>query len=133
VDELAGTHDLSDSPVRASSQRAKREGLERARAVSDLLDEAFEVPGTNVRVGLDPILGILPVAGDSVAALASVYVVAEAYRAEVPGRTLLAMLGLIAVDFVAGSVPVVGPLFDAFWKANSWNVAMFEEHVEGTA
>jgi hypothetical protein len=122
-------NEIPDDPTRTVARRA---GLDRARAASTLLDEAIRVPGTDRRIGLDPILGLLPVAGDAVAALASLYVVFEAFRAGVPGRTLAAMLLLIAVDAVAGSVPVVGPVFDAFWKANRWNVSMFEDHVERT-
>jgi hypothetical protein len=122
-------NELSDDPTPTSPRRL---GLERARTASRLLDDAFRIPYTNRRVGVDPLLGLLPVAGDAVAALASLYVVFEAYRAGVPGRTLTTMLLLIAVDTAAGSLPVVGTLFDAFWKANRWNVSLFEKHVERT-
>lgn len=103
--------------------------LRRVRTVARVLDEAFRVPGTDVRVGLDPILGIIPGVGDGVAALFSLYVVLEAAVAGVPRTTLLQMLAVVAVDAVVGSVPVVGPLFDAVWKANTWNVRAFERHV----
>jgi len=125
-------NELADGPLRTRSQGAKTASLERVRVVRRLLDDAVRVPGTNVRIGLDPILGVLPVAGDIVAAIASLYVVFEAYRGGVPGRTLLKMLSLIAVDLAVGSLPVVGPLFDAVWKANRWNVSMFEDYVERT-
>jgi hypothetical protein len=108
-------------------------GVDRARAVSRLLDEAIPIPGTNYRVGLDPILGVLPVAGDAVAALGVLYIVFEASRAGVPRSVLLKMLLLVAVDATVGSLPAVGVVFDAFWKANRWNVATLEKHVEGTA
>ena len=93
------------------------------------MDDAFRVPGTEFRIGLDPILGILPVVGDGVATLFSLYVVAEAAVAGVPQRTLLRMLAVVAVDTVVGSVPVLGPVFDAAWKANRWNVRTLERHV----
>ncbi|NHN42728.1 DUF4112 domain-containing protein [Halorubellus sp. JP-L1] len=114
-------------------ESAKRAGLERARKMGDLLDDAFTVPGTSFKVGIDPILGILPGGGDLVAAVGSLYIVLEAARAGVPRSALQKMLALVAVDLVVGSVPLVGVLFDAFWKANKWNVATFEEHVEDDA
>lgn len=104
--------------------------LERARAMATLLDESIRVPGLGYRVGLDPLLGVVPVGGDVVAAAASLYVVAEAANAGVPSRTLARMVALVAVDLVVGSIPVVGTLFDAVWKANRWNVAALERHVE---
>lgn len=106
--------------------------VERARTVGTILDDAIRVPGTEFRVGLDPILGILPVGGDIVAAVLSLYVVAEAARAGAPARLLGKMLAVVTVDLVAGSVPVIGVVFDAFWKGNVWNVSMLESHLEGT-
>lgn|GEM_PF-508182 len=106
-------------------------GLVRARKVGTALDDAITIPGTSFQIGLDPILGILPGAGDAVAAVGSLYIVLEAARAGVPRAKLMKMLALVAVDLVAGSVPVVGVLFDALWKSNKWNVAAFEEHVKG--
>lgn len=105
--------------------------LERVHTVTRLLDEAIRVPGTDFRVGLDPILSLLPVAGDTAAAVISLYVVFEAYRLGVPRRTLVAMLALVAVDFVAGSVPVLGSVFDALWKANTWNYRLVKRHLDG--
>lgn len=110
----------------ASEQAA----LKRVRAVSRLLDDAIPVPGTDFRVGLDPILGILPVAGDGVAMLVSLYPVVEAYRLGMSRGALAKMLALVAIDAVVGSVPVLGPVFDAFWKANKWNLRTLEDHLE---
>lgn len=104
-------------------------GLKRARRVAHLLDDSLRVPGLGVRVGIDPLIGVLPVGGDIVAAVASLYIVAEAARAGVPRPTLAKMLGLVAIDTVVGSVPLVGVVFDAAWTANLWNVSMLEEHL----
>jgi hypothetical protein len=106
--------------------------LRRARAASRLLDAAVTVPGTSVRVGLDPLLSVVPF-GSLLGTLCSLYVVAEAARFGVPARTLVRMLGNLAVDTVVGAVPVVGPLADAVWQANVRNVALFERHVDGGA
>jgi len=107
--------------------------LERARKASRLMDQSIKLPVIGYRIGLDPILGILPVGGDSVAALASLYIVLEAVNLGAPPKTLLAMLALLAVDLVVGSVPVLGTVFDAVWKANTWNVRLLERHVERQA
>lgn len=115
----------------ASSGTVAREhppALARVRTLARVMDRGLRVPGTDFRVGLDPILGVLPAAGDAVAALASLYIVAEACRADVPDRVLARMLGHVAVDLVVGSVPLVGPLFDAVWRANEWNARLFAEH-----
>lgn len=103
--------------------------LDRVNRVSDLLDEAFEIPGTNYKIGLDPLIGILPVAGDSVATVISLYIVGEAARAGVSRSTLATMLGLVAIDAVIGSIPVLGTIFDAVWKANTWNVRLLEREL----
>lgn len=109
---------------------ADNPALSRVRTLSHLLDDAVRVPGTDIRFGLDPILGVLPVAGDSVSSLISLYIIAEGYRADAPADVLAKMLGLTAVDFVVGSVPVIGPVFDAAWKNNKWSVSLLEEHLE---
>jgi len=98
-----------------------------------LLDSAILVPGTKRTVGLDPILGILPVAGDSVAMGISLYIVFEAVRAGVPRAEIVKMLLYIGIDAVVGSVPVLGTIFDAVWKANQRNARVLAEHVEGGA
>ncbi|WP_277543040.1 DUF4112 domain-containing protein [Haloarcula laminariae] len=105
--------------------------LDRVHTVTRLLDEAVRIHGTDFRVGLDPLLSILPVAGDAVGAALSLYPIAEAYRLGTPKRTLAAMLGLVAIDAVVGSVPVLGSVFDAFWKANRWNYRLLERHLGG--
>jgi len=107
----------------------RRAALDRARRVGHLLDEAVEVPVLGYRIGLDPLVGLLPVAGDAVAALLSLYVVFEGVRAGAPPWLTAVMLALVAVDVAVGSVPVVGDLFDAVWKANAWNVRLLERFV----
>lgn len=106
------------------------ETLERCRLVGTALDDAIPVPGTDRRIGLDPILGILPVAGDAVAAVASSYIVLEAARLGAPSSTLARMGANVALDFGIGSIPVIGDLFDAGFKANKRNVELLEEHVD---
>lgn len=116
----------------ANSVQSDDSALERLRTLSTLLDSSFRIPGTNIRFGIDPILGILPVAGDAVSSLISLYIILEGYRAGASQSVLAKMLALAAVDFVAGSIPVIGPVFDAVWKSNEWSVTLLEEHLEQT-
>ncbi|USZ69736.1 DUF4112 domain-containing protein (plasmid) [Halorussus salilacus] len=102
-------------------------GMERVRTISTLLDEAFEIPVINYKIGLDPIMGILPVGGDTVSAAISLYTVGEAARMGASRETLLKMLVNIGVDTVIGSIPAIGTVFDAVFKANERNVALLEE------
>ena len=105
--------------------------VRRMRFVANLLDDSIRVPGTDFRIGIDPILGILPGAGDAMAAAMSVYIVLESARLGVPFLTLLQMMANVTLDFAIGSVPVIGPLFDAAWKANQKNVELAVAHLGG--
>lgn len=106
-------------------------GLRRARTLSHLLDDAWRIPGTDARVGLDPLVGVVPVGGDAVAAAVSLYVVLEAWRLDASRLTLARMLANVAIDATGGSVPVLGTLFDAEFKANQRNVELLEAEVGG--
>ena len=106
------------------------ERIARLRRVSEYFDSAFEIPGTNYRIGLDPLLGLLPVVGDAPGAAVSAYVVAEAAAMGVPRATLARMVFNVAVDAVIGSLPVVGDAFDAAWKANVRNVRLLEARAD---
>lgn len=106
--------------------------LGRARRVAHLLDESIRVPVIGYRVGLDPLLGVLPVAGDTVAAVGSLYVVLVGVRLGLPARAVVKMLSLVALDWALGSVPVLGTIVDAVLKANERNVATIESHLTAT-
>lgn len=103
--------------------------IKRLRQMSHLLDNAIAVPGTKVRFGLDPILGVLPGGGDVLTGLMSVYIVFEGARMGLPAPTLGRMGFNILLDTLTGLVPVIGDLFDVTWKANAQNVALLEKHV----
>jgi len=100
--------------------------LARLRRLSRLLDSAIEIPGTNLKVGLDPLLGLFPVVGDAPTTAASAYVVAEAAALGAPRATLARMCLYLLVDAVFGSVPLVGDAFDVLWRANDRNVRLLE-------
>lgn len=104
--------------------------LERVRTVGYLLDDAFPIPKTSYRFGLDPVLGILPVAGDTVSGLISLYILVEAVNVGASAATLGRMLLNVLLDVTVGSIPILGSLFDAAWKANQRNVVLFEKHLD---
>jgi len=93
------------------------------------LDEGIPVPGTRLRIGLDPILGVVPGFGDAAGAVLAAWIVAESIRRGVSRYTLGRIAFNIAVDAILGAVPLVGDLFDVAWKANLRNVAIIERHV----
>ncbi|MFB6256043.1 MAG: DUF4112 domain-containing protein [Haloplanus sp.] len=101
-----------------------RAAVRRMRFVARVLDDSVRIPGTTLRIGLDPLLGLLPVAGDTASGVLSLYIVAESARLGVSPRALLRMLANVGVDMAGGSVPVVGDLFDAAWKASTRNLRL---------
>ena len=107
--------------------RADR-NLETLRRWAVLLDNAFRVPGTDIRFGLDPILGLIPGIGDLATPVLSVLILVHGARVRVPKIVLARMVINAIVDFTVGAIPVVGDLFDFGWKSNAWNLALLERH-----
>lgn len=107
--------------------------VNRLRRLSQLLDNAIPIPGTSFRIGIDPILGLLPGGGDTVAGALGAYIVVEAARIGLPRNVVWEMVGNIVFDAVVGIVPVLGDLFDAGWKANVRNIALLEKHLHLTS
>ena len=101
----------------------------RSRAIAHWLDDAFRVPGTRIRFGMDPLIGLIPGLGDIVGGLLSTYIVVEAVRARAPRALLIRMLVNLGIDMVLAAVPFVGDLFDAGWKANSRNLSLLRGHI----
>lgn len=107
---------------------AQSRRLDALRNVSQLLDSAFLVPGTRYRVGLDPLLGLVPLVGDLVAPLFAVGLLWQARELGVPKVVQLRMIFNVALDSLIGMIPVAGDLFDFAWKANNKNLALLERH-----
>lgn len=101
--------------------------LARVRFLANLLDSCIVLPG-GMRIGLDPLMGLVPWVGDLAGTLLSLYLVFEAAMLGVPKRVLGRMVGNIGVEALVGLAPVVGDLFDAVWKSNVRNLALIEEH-----
>ena len=102
--------------------------LEALRAVSRLLDSAFVVPGTSYRIGLDPIVGLVPWVGDLVTPLFTIAMLWQARDLGLPRVVQIRMLINAGVDALVGMIPLAGDLFDFAWKANDMNLALLERH-----
>ena len=119
---VPGRPGTTPSPVAAGATA-------RVDRLARLLDRAVGIPGTNIRFGLDSILGLIPGMGDVATGALSIYIILEAARMGAPRATLVRMLGNVAIDTFGGSVPVLGDLFDVAWKSNSRNVELLQRHV----
>jgi hypothetical protein len=104
--------------------------LAQLRGLTRVLDSAITIPGTGIRVGLDPVIGLLPVVGDWIGAGLSGWIIVQGARLGVSRATLMRMAGNLAVDLVAGSVPVLGDIFDLGFRANERNLALISTHMQ---
>ena len=114
-----------EKPARGTSDESR---LHRLDKLAQILDTAFRIPGTQFRVGLDGLLGLIPGIGDTIGAAFSAYIVLEAARLGAPKRILLRMIRNLAVETLVGLVPILGDIFDIAWKANVRNLALLREH-----
>lgn len=100
--------------------------------LADWLDSIFQIPGTRIRFGLDAILGLLPGFGDTLSSLISLYILHASHRYGVPRITMARMGMNTAIDWIVGSIPFAGDVFDVYWKANQRNVALLKRHLRHT-
>ncbi len=98
------------------------------RKFARLMDEAFPLPGTNIRVGLDAVIGLIPGIGDVVGGVLSTWIVAGALRHRVPARIIARMVLNICIDLLFGAVPVAGDVFDFLFEENMKNMRLLEKH-----
>jgi hypothetical protein len=98
--------------------------------VSRMLDSQWRIPGTGMRFGIDPLVGLVPGLGDVATGLVSAYIVLMARRLGLPNHVMARMVGNIALDVVVGSIPLLGSVFDLFYKANRRNFRILQEHVD---
>ncbi len=103
--------------------------LNRIRKFSRWLDSAFRIPGTSFRFGWDPIIGLVPGAGDLVSTALSAYMIYLAARFQLPPKIFLKMLVNLGIEATVGTIPLIGDIFDAFFKANIRNFELLEQHV----
>jgi Domain of unknown function (DUF4112) len=103
--------------------------LRRLRRFARWMDDGVKLPGIPLRVGLDPIIGLVPGLGDAAGAVLSAWILVEAVRFRASRATLARMVYNVAADAIGGALPLLGDLFDAVWKANLRNVALLERHL----
>ncbi len=103
--------------------------LDEIESLARLLDSRFRIPGTGIRFGLDGLLGLVPGIGDAATGFAALYIVHRARALGVPTHVLVRMIGNVAIDMAAGSVPVLGDIFDVAFKANLRNLDLLRRHL----
>jgi len=120
----------SPAPSRDPSEAPSRRTVD---ALARVLDRAFRIPGTDIRFGLDGLIGLVPGIGDAAGAALSAGIVIAAIRAGASRSVLGRMVANVAFDTVLGAIPVVGDLFDFAWKANARNAALLQRFLDDPA
>jgi hypothetical protein len=110
----------------------RRVARNRLASLARLLDSSIALPG-GVRIGLDGIVGLVPGVGDLAGVIASSYFVLLASRAGVSRSVQMLMVYNILFEMLVGSIPLIGDVFDFFWKANERNLALFDEYMDRPA
>lgn len=103
---------------------------QRVEALERVLERSFTVPGTNRPIGLDAVVGLVPVAGDVIAAALGLYLVWEARNLGMSKFRLARMLANVGFDTAVGAIPVAGDLFDFIFRSNSRNLKMIRAHLD---
>ena len=122
------TYERADSHYTDFRNMDRLVRLRRMRGLARLMDTALRIPGTRFSFGADSVIGLVPGVGDFAGAAISLYIVNEARRLGVPKEKLFKMLVNIGFDAAAGSVPLVGDLFDVYFKSNRRNLDLVLDH-----
>ncbi|XDA97667.1 DUF4112 domain-containing protein [Sulfitobacter sp. LCG007] len=101
--------------------------LRRAERIARVLDTRWGIPGTPIRFGVDSLVGLVPGAGDTLMLLPSLWMIHTAWRHGAPRSTLVKMAGNAGIDWVVGSIPLLGDVFDLFFKSHRRNAALLRE------
>jgi len=107
---------------------ADQRRIEVLRRWARVFDSQFRIPGTTIRFGIDPLLGLVPGVGDLASPVLSMFMVWHGAKLRVPKVVLARMVLNAVIDGLAGVVPVAGDLFDFGWKATAWNLELLEKH-----
>lgn len=106
------------------------QSVARLDALSKVMDSAVSIPGTNVTMGVDALLGLLPVVGDAISSAIGAYIIWEAKRLGASRVLIARMATNTTIDAVLGSIPVVGDVFDVAYRSNRKNIALLKRHIE---
>ena len=108
----------------------KEERLLRLRTLGERLDESIKIPGTNYKIGLDPIIGAIPIIGDLIGGILSTYILYSGMKMGASPKIIAQMATNIAIEFIVGSLPILGDIFDIIWKANIKNIELIEDSID---
>ena len=116
--------------ARETTLRPKHaERMDRFEKLTHFLDDAFQIPGTSLRIGWDTLIGLIPGLGDLITATLSGYLIYEARNLGVSRWVLTRMVGNVVMDSLIGAIPLVGDVFDAFFKSNRRNSRLLKKHL----
>jgi hypothetical protein len=124
--ELLGPEDEQEAQLHQAKQQW-------AKLLSFWTDSVFEIPGLGWRFGLDPIIGLVPIVGDLATTVVSFYILTLATQLQVPRTTIARMSLNVAIDYVIGSIPLLGNVFDFAWRANHRNIQLLERALASRA
>lgn len=124
---------MTNSSFAETRSLSHEERLARLETLATFMDAAIVVPGTNIRLGADALIGLFPGIGDVISAGVSGLIILEARRMGAPRRLIARMIGNVAIDALGGAVPLVGDLFDVAFRANLKNTQLLRRHFERRA
>jgi hypothetical protein len=129
--EVEATVLSPDGKGKAPIGKDAENASEISRIIAKWMDEVFHIPGTNIRIGLDPIIGLFPGIGDLLASSMGVVVLTEGVRTRVPVSVLIRMGLNVLINDAVGTIPVIGDLFSVWFKSNSRNLALINRWKAG--
>ena len=109
------------------NKEIKEEKLIRLKRLSERLDNTFTIPGTKYKIGIEALIGAVPIIGDLIGGILASYIMYSGMKMGAPPQIIARMAVNIAIDFTIGSIPIIGDLFDLVWKANKKNVELIED------
>ncbi len=128
IDSSAEQHPADQ---RIADLKRREQTQRRLRRIAKLMDSQVRVPGLGLRIGADAVLGLVPGVGDVITGAIGAYLIYEARRLGIPRSAMLRMVGNIAFDTAIGAIPVVGDIWDFFFRANDRNMQILARHIGG--
>ena len=131
-DPLGEKHLVSELEPTEPQSRSEPVKVKQLRRMAYMLDNSFPIPGTKLRFGLDPILGLLGIAsgsGDVIGGAVGAYIINQAAQMGVPSEVIWQMVGNVLLDSLVGLIPGLGDFFDFAWKANTRNMELLDKHL----
>ena len=103
--------------------------IEQLESMANWMDSQFKLPFMPIRIGMDSLIGLLPVVGDSIGFISTAYILGKAQRYRLPLHIMARIVGNGFIDWLIGSIPLIGDIFDIGWKANLKNVALIKAYL----